>query len=152
MANPALLLPSDDAAIATASDATSTGGAVAVAEMISGGVLWFPNLMVADVWYGLPLITGMAFLVNIEFNGLVRSRKKKAAPADRLGSKHAAKDLSASDVFTSQNVLSTWPRFASTVHFWPLLGVRLGGLSIVTLEGPLGCKLFVGSRVFFVSG
>eukprot|EP00039_Didymoeca_costata_P008352 m.110701 g.110701 ORF g.110701 m.110701 type:complete len:336 (+) comp14049_c0_seq1:318-1325(+) len=42
----------------------------------TGGFLWFPNLLLCDNWYGLPLITAASNLFNVEFNSLMRSHHK----------------------------------------------------------------------------
>eukprot|EP00038_Savillea_parva_P009653 m.184944 g.184944 ORF g.184944 m.184944 type:complete len:379 (-) comp16275_c0_seq1:2644-3780(-) len=41
-----------------------------ILNFASSGTLWFTNLAVPDVWYGLPLITATANLINLEVNGL----------------------------------------------------------------------------------
>jgi membrane protein insertase Oxa1/YidC/SpoIIIJ len=56
-------------------------------EFATGGALWFNNLAVPDVWYGLPLITAVANLANLELNGLGATRPQvsgsPSAPAQQ---------------------------------------------------------------------
>eukprot|EP00041_Stephanoeca_diplocostata_P025910 m.690000 g.690000 ORF g.690000 m.690000 type:complete len:374 (-) comp22848_c0_seq3:3057-4178(-) len=50
-------------------------------EFVQGGVLWFPNLAIPDVWYGLPLLTGLVNLANLELSMLARGGTKHGGSA-----------------------------------------------------------------------
>lgn len=83
-------------------------------QLCNGGMLWFSNLAIPDVWYGLPLVAGIANLTNIEINGLIRHARLGAQREEASKMTTTLRGLSLAMVWVGSTVPSALCLFWAT--------------------------------------